>query len=94
VWEGKEGRWNVKGVITKASAASLVVSVVMLGFVSSAFADVSSDPLNGATDGVQSGLVSFIETNLVPLMVAFLVIGIAAGLLIRWSRKARTVATP
>lgn len=84
----------MKGVIAKGSAATLVASVLMLGFVSSAFAAVSSDPLNGATDGIQSGLVSFIETNLVPLIVAFLVIGIAMGLLIRWSRKARTVATP
>jgi len=84
----------MKGVIAKGSAATLVASVLMLGFVSSAFAAVSSDPLNGATDGIQAGLVSFIETNLVPLIVAFLVIGIAMGLLIRWSRKARTVATP
>jgi hypothetical protein len=89
-----EGGGNMKGVIAKGSAATLVASVLMLGFVSSAFAAVSSDPLNGATDGIQAGLVSFIETNLVPLIVAFLVIGIAMGLLIRWSRKARTVATP
>jgi hypothetical protein len=38
--------------------------------------------------------VSFIETNLVPLIIGFLVIGVAMGLVIRWARKSRSVATP
>jgi len=84
----------MKGILAKASAASLVASVVVLSFCSGAFAAVSTDPLNGASSGVQAGLQAFIETNLVPLIVAFLVIGVAAGLLIRWVRKARSVATP
>jgi hypothetical protein len=84
----------MKGIVAKASAASLIASVVVLSFCSGAFAAVSDDPLNGAASGVQSGLMSFIQTNLVPLIVAFLVLGVAAGLLIRWVRKARSVATP
>jgi hypothetical protein len=84
----------LKGIVGKASAASLVATVVALSFVTGAFAAVSDDPLNGATSGLQSGLTAFIETNLVPMIVAFLVIGVATGLLVRWARKARTVATP
>jgi hypothetical protein len=55
---------------------------------------VSDDPLNGATAGIKDALVSFIETNLVPLIIGFLVIGVAMGLVIRWARKSRSVATP
>jgi hypothetical protein len=84
----------MKGIVAKASAASVMASVLVLSFCTGAFADVSDDPLNGATAGIKDALVSFIETNLVPLIIAFLVIGVAMGLVIRWARKSRSVATP
>jgi hypothetical protein len=84
----------MKGIVAKASAASLMASVMVLSICTGAFASVSDDPLNGATAGIKDALVSFIETNLVPLIIGFLVIGVAMGLVIRWARKSRSVATP
>jgi hypothetical protein len=85
----------VKGIVGKASAALVMVSAGIMFWASGAFAsDISTDPLNGAAAGVSTGLQSFVETNLVPIIVTFLVIGVAAGMLVRWVRKARTVATP
>jgi hypothetical protein len=79
-----------------AAALSFALFGAALGFAGAASAAVtiSSDPLNGAQSGVQAGLQAFIEQNLVPIIVVFLVIGVAMSLLIGYIKKSGQVAKP
>lgn len=71
-------------------AAVFAFMAAMVSVPGAAFAqtDAPSDPLAGGGDGIFTQLTSYLQTHLVPAVMALAVVSIAIGLVLRWVRKA------